>query len=67
MPEPPGGMKAFYEYIYQNVKYPAMARENNIEGTVYLQFVVEPGRSSSKISEEMETGKTKRNSRAGLF
>jgi len=49
MPEPPGGLKAFYAYIYQNVKYPAMARENNIEGTVYIQFVVEPDGSLSDI------------------
>lgn len=29
------------EYIYKNVKYPAIARENGIQGRVVLQFVVE--------------------------
>ncbi len=29
------------EYIYKNVKYPAIARENGIQGRVVVQFVVE--------------------------
>ena len=29
------------EYIYKNIKYPAIARENGVEGTVVIQFVVE--------------------------
>jgi periplasmic protein TonB len=29
------------EYIYKNVKYPAIARENGIQGRVVIQFVVE--------------------------
>ncbi len=29
------------EYIYSNLKYPAIARENGIEGQIVLQFVVE--------------------------
>lgn len=28
------------EFIYQNIKYPAIARENSIEGTVYVRFIV---------------------------
>jgi protein TonB len=29
------------EYIYKNIKYPAIARENGVEGTVVITFVVE--------------------------
>ena len=29
------------QYIYKNLKYPAMARENQVEGTVVVQFVVD--------------------------
>ena len=30
-----------YEYLYANIKYPQVAKENNITGRVYLTFVVE--------------------------
>ncbi len=29
------------EFIYKNIKYPAIARENGVEGTCVIQFVVE--------------------------
>lgn len=29
------------EFIYKNIKYPAIARENGVEGTVVITFVVE--------------------------
>lgn len=29
------------EFIYENIKYPAIARDNNIEGTVVISFVVD--------------------------
>lgn len=29
------------EFIYKNIKYPAIARENGVEGTVVIQFVVD--------------------------
>lgn len=40
-PEFPGGMEALYKYLAQNIKYPQLARENNITGKVYVTFVVE--------------------------
>lgn len=40
-PEFPGGMDALYKYLAQNIKYPQLARENNITGKVYVTFVVE--------------------------
>ena len=33
--------KKLLEYIYKNIKYPAIARENGIQGRVVVQFVVE--------------------------
>ncbi len=30
------------EFIYGNIKYPAIARENGVEGTAVVRFVVEP-------------------------
>jgi periplasmic protein TonB len=39
-PEFVNGLKAMYQFLGDNIKYPAVARENNIEGTVYVGFVV---------------------------
>ncbi len=32
---------AMLQYIYQNLKYPAQARDNKIQGTVVIQFIVD--------------------------
>ena len=40
-PEFPGGIEALMKYLQQNIKYPQLARENNITGKVYVTFVVE--------------------------
>ncbi|HHM21774.1 MAG TPA: energy transducer TonB, partial [Bacteroidetes bacterium] len=37
------------EFIYENIVYPAVARENNITGTVVVQFVVERDGSVSNV------------------
>ena len=39
-PAPTGGMVAFYDYVKQNLKYPAQARKMGIEGKVFVQFTV---------------------------
>jgi protein TonB len=41
MPEFPGGMEGLTEYLSENLKYPAEAREKNVQGTVFLSFVVQ--------------------------
>ena len=41
MPTFPGGDAAFVAYIQKNVKYPAIARENGIIGTVYIDFIID--------------------------
>ena len=40
-PEFPGGMEALYKYFGENIKYPQVAKDNNITGKVYVTFVVE--------------------------
>lgn len=40
MPDFPGGEQELYKYLEKNIKYPAMARESGITGTVYIRFVV---------------------------
>jgi TonB family protein len=41
MPSYPGGQEALIKYIVENVKYPAEAKSKGIQGTVFVQFVVE--------------------------
>ncbi len=41
MPQFPGGESALYQYIASNVKYPATARENGIQGKCFVRFVVD--------------------------
>lgn len=40
MPEFPGGDAALHQYLGKNINYPELAVENDIQGTVYLRFVV---------------------------
>jgi protein TonB len=40
MPEFPGGTPSLFKYIAQNTKYPEVAKENNIQGKVYIRFCV---------------------------
>lgn len=42
--------KKLLEFIYANLKYPAIARENGIEGTVTIQFVVDRDGSVKDIN-----------------
>lgn len=39
----PGGDEARMKYLQESMKYPTMARESGIQGTVYVTFVVEKG------------------------
>ncbi len=40
MPQFPGGETGMYKYLQENMKYPPVARENGIQGRVYVTFVV---------------------------
>lgn len=39
-PEFPGGTAALLDYLRKNIKYPAICRENNIQGRVLVTFIV---------------------------
>ena len=47
----PGGDRALYKYIHDNVKYPVIAQENGIQGKVYVKFVV--NREGKAVSAEV--------------
>ncbi len=44
------------EFIYKNIQYPAIARENNIEGTVVIRFVVDKEGKVGKAEIVREIG-----------
>lgn len=41
MPSFPGGDAALFEYLSKNIRYPAIAEENGVQGRVIITFVVE--------------------------
>jgi len=48
-PEYPGGPAKLLEYVQKNLKYPMMARESDIQGRVFVGFVVEKDGSISNV------------------
>lgn len=48
-PSFPGGEKARMAYMAKNITYPIQAKENWIQGTVYVSFVVEKDGSVSNV------------------
>jgi periplasmic protein TonB len=40
MPEFPGGNERLFQFIQSNLQYPEYAKKNNIQGVVYVDFVV---------------------------
>ena len=49
MPEFPGGMPALIAFLQNNVKYPADAEKQKVEGKVMVSFVVETDGSISDV------------------
>ena len=49
MPQYPGGEKAMMEYVAKNVKYPQEAKDKEIQGRVFVSFVVEKDGSVSTV------------------
>lgn len=41
-PQYKGGIRELYQFLMKEIKYPAEARSKNIEGNVFVRFVVEP-------------------------
>lgn len=52
----PGGEAELFKYLGENVVYPTQAREAGIEGTVYIQFVVEADGSISNVVIQRDIG-----------
>jgi TonB family protein len=48
-PEFPGGIAKFYKYLGGSIKYPKMAQENNVQGKVFLSFIVEKDGTLSDV------------------
>lgn len=49
-PEFPGGMQEMYSYLGATIKYPQLAQDQNIQGKVYVQFVVEKDGSITDVN-----------------
>jgi len=49
MPSFPGGEKAMYKYIGEKIKYPEQAKNEGIEGRVFISFVVEKDGSITEV------------------
>ena len=49
MPEFPGGQQALFDYLKATVQYPTIAKENGIQGTSLVQFVVNKDGSISDV------------------
>jgi protein TonB len=45
----PGSSDAFYKFLSKNMRYPADARENNIQGKVIAEFIVNEDGSLSNV------------------
>jgi periplasmic protein TonB len=46
----PGGDKALLKYLAENTKYPEIAKENGIQGRVFVQFVIDKNGNVSQVS-----------------
>lgn len=49
-PEFFGGVESLYSFIAANIRYPKKAKENGIQGTVYVRFVVKADGSISDVN-----------------
>jgi protein TonB len=49
MPEYPGGIPALMKFVSENLQYPEEAIQSNIQGKVFLKFVVRPDGSTDRI------------------
>ncbi|HSG68454.1 MAG TPA: energy transducer TonB, partial [Bacteroidales bacterium] len=50
MPQYPGGQKAMYAYLGENIKYPEEAKKKGISGTVFVTFVILDNGEVSNVS-----------------
>ena len=55
-PQFPGGEDSLYNFIYSNLRYPQVAKDNAIEGRVFLTFVVEKDGSITNVKIKRDIG-----------
>ena len=48
-PQFPGGEDSLYNFIYSNLRYPQVAKDNAIEGRVFITFVIETDGSITNV------------------
>lgn len=49
MPEFPGGQDSLYKFLSANIIYPKEARDNGIEGKVFVNFTIEKDGSINEV------------------
>lgn len=55
-PKFPGGEAAFSKFLSDHIRYPPVAKENNVQGRVFIQFVVEKDGSLTDLKVIKEPG-----------
>ncbi|RZL05731.1 MAG: energy transducer TonB, partial [Pedobacter sp.] len=55
-PDYPGGIDKFREYLAKAIKYPPMAQDANLQGTVYVTFTVEKDGSLTDVAVPRKVG-----------
>ncbi len=55
-PEFEGGLKALYQFVAKNLKYPAIAMREEKSGTVYVKFVVDENGKVGKLTLQNNVG-----------
>ena len=52
-----GSEKKYYKYLMDNIKYPSEAKKDSIQGTVFVEFIVETDGSITNVSLKKGTQK----------
>jgi TonB family protein len=55
-PSFPGGEVAFSQFLRDNIRYPKEAKENNVQGRTFTQFIVEKDGSLSNLKAVRDPG-----------
>jgi TonB family protein len=55
-PTYPGGIANFYKFLGENMKYPQQAKDDNVQGNVFVSFTVEKDGSLNDIKVERKLG-----------
>lgn len=56
VPNYPGGVNKFFQFLQQNIKYPAEAKNRKIQGKVFVSFIVEKDGSLSNLKVLRDPG-----------